>query len=261
MTAFFRLCKVVVQHRWLIFELVKREVKVRYRGTWLGFLWSVLNPLIMTAIYTLVCTYFLRVGIEKFPAFLFCALLPWNWFNEAVQGGTSCLVNRPGFVRDVIFPSEILPVTTVAAAMVNYILSLPVLAVILIIYHVPVGWSLSVLPIIMVVQFLFTLGIIYFLATITVFFRDLNYIVGLALMAAFFLTPIMYDYSMIPSKFDTFMKLNPLAHIMNVYRAIFFLRGWPYWDTVIDIFILSIVLIILGSWFFESRKESFAEYL
>ena len=185
MAAFIRLVKIIGQHRWLIVELVKREVKLRYRGTWLGFLWSMLNPLIMTAIYTLVFSFFLRVDIPKYSAFLFCALLPWNWFNEAITSGTNCLVDRPGFVRDAIFPSEVLPITSVATAMMNYVFSLPVLLIILLAYKVTLGWSLLVLPVIMAVQFLFSLGLVFFLGTLNVFFRDLRYIVQLALLAVF----------------------------------------------------------------------------
>ena len=234
---------------------------MRYRGTWLGFLWSMLNPLIMTAVYTLVFSFFLRIDIPKYPAFLVCALLPWNWFSEAISSGTNCLIDRPGFVRDAVFPSEVLPITAVATAMMNYVLSLPVLLVILLAFKVTFGWSLLAFPVVMAVQFLFTLSLIFFLGTYNVFFRDLRYIVQHILMAGFFLSPIMYDFSIVPERFLQILKLNPMTHIINSYRQIFFYNGWPFWDNMGYVFILSMALIVLGSWVFESRRESFAEYL
>jgi ABC-type polysaccharide/polyol phosphate export permease len=261
MAAFIRLVKIIGQHRWLIVELVKREVKLRYRGTWLGFIWSMLNPLIMTGVYTLVFSFYLRIDIPKYAAFLVCALLPWNWFNEAISSGTNCLVDRPGFVRDAIFPSEVLPITAVGTAMINYVFSFPVLLIILLAFKVTLGWPLISLPVIMAVQFLFTLGLAYFLGMLNVFFRDLRYIVQLALLAVFFLTPIFYGFSSVPERFRIILKLNPMTHIINGYRQIFFYDGWPFWDNIGYVFIFSMMLIVLGSWAFESRRESFAEYL
>jgi lipopolysaccharide transport system permease protein len=261
MAAFVRLVKNIGQRRWLIVELVKREVKARYRGTWLGFFWSILNPLIMTVVYTIVFSYYLRIDIPNYAAFLICGLLPWNWFSEAIASGTNCLVDRSGFVRDAIFPLEVLPITVVGSAMMNYVFSLPVLVVILLAYKVTFGWPLIVLPVIMVVQFLFSLGLTFFLGMLNVFFRDLRYIVQLTLMAVFFLTPIFYDFSIVPERFRIILKLNPMTHIINGYRQIWFYDGWPFWDNIGYVFILSMVLIVLGSWAFESRRESFAEYL
>ena len=261
MATFIHLTEVISKHHWLIFELVKREIKLRYRGTWLGFLWSMLNPLIMMGVYTLVFSFYIRIDIPRYPAFIICALLPWIWFSEAVTTGTNCLVDRPGFVRDTIFPSEVLPITAVATGMMNYVFSLPVLLIILLIFRITLGWQLIALPVIMTVQFLFTLGVVFFLGTYHVFFRDLRYIVQLVLLAAFFLTPIIYDYSIVPERFILILKLNPMTHIINGYRQVFFYNEWPFWDNIGYVFILSIVLIFVGFWSFERQRESFAEDL
>jgi lipopolysaccharide transport system permease protein len=261
MRAFLRLVKDIRKYRWLILELVKREVKLRYRGTWLGFLWSMLNPLIMMGVYTLVFSIYLRIDIPKYPAFLVCALFSWNWFNEAMSLGTNCLVERPGFVRDAIFPSEVLPITSIASTMMNFVFSFPVLLIVLLAFRVALGWSLFALPVIMAVQFLFTLGLTFFLGAFNVFFRDLRYIVQLALLALFFMSPILYDISMVPERFRVILKLNPMTHIISSYREIFYYNSWPFWDNIGYIFILSMILIVLGYWVFERYKESFAEYL
>jgi ABC-type polysaccharide/polyol phosphate export permease len=175
--------------------------------------------------------------------------------------GTECFINRPGFVRDAIFPTTILPVTSIASSMMNYVFSLPILLIALLAFRVPFGWSLLTLPLIMAVQFLFTLGIVFILATFNVFFRDLRYIVQNLLMALFFLTPIMYDVTTIPERFWVLLKLNPMEHIINDYRCIFYYNTWPDWGDTGIVVAISLVLIVLGVWAFETHKESFAEYL
>jgi ABC-type polysaccharide/polyol phosphate export permease len=254
---------IITTKRWpLVVELVRRELKLRYRGSWLGFFWTLLNPLIMTLVYTLVFSYFLRIGIPKFPAFLFCGLLPWMmWFTESVTMGTNCLVDHAAFLKNAIFPSQILPIVAVSTGMMNYVFSLPVLIVLLLAFGIPLGITMLALPVIMAVQFLFTLGIVYFTATYNVFFRDLRYIVQHILTALFFLTPIMYDFSIIPPKFHVFLKLNPLTHIIDAYRNVFFYRIWPAWDNLGYVLALSVLLVFLGAQVFERHKEVFSEYL
>ncbi len=261
MTAFVRLVKDIWHYRSLIVELTKREVKLRYRGTWLGFFWSLLNPLIMTIVYTVVFSYFLRINIPNYSVFLFCALLPWNWFSESINSGTECFVQRPAFIRDAIFPTGILPITTISVSMTNYIFALPILLIALFVFGVPLGWSLIALPVIMAVQFLFSLGIIFILGTFNVFFRDLRYIVQNLLMALFFLTPIMYDITTIPASVGFLFKLNPMEHIINDYRLIFYYNAWPDWGDTGIVVAISLVLIVLGVWAFETHREIFAEYL
>jgi lipopolysaccharide transport system permease protein len=261
MTAFIRLAKDIWQHRSLIIELTRREVKLRYRGTWLGFFWSLLNPLIMTVVYTVIFSYILKINIPNYSVFLFCALLPWNWFNESINTGTDCFVSRPAFVRDAIFPTGILPISTISVSMMHYIFALPILLIAVLAYRVPIGWSLVALPVIMAVQYLFSLGIIYILGTFNVFFRDLRYIVQNMILALFFLTPIMYDISNIPSHVELIFKLNPMEHIINDYRLIFYYNTWPDWGDTGIIVAISLVLIVLGVWAFETHRESFAEYL
>jgi len=257
-----RTTKTIVGRWPLLVELVRRELKLRYRGTWLGFFWTLLNPLVMTVVYTLVFSTFMRVGIPKFPAFLLCGLLPWMmWFTEAITLGTNCLVDHAGFLKNAVFPSEILPVVAVGTGMMNYVFSLPVLVLLLLVFGVPFHVTVVALPVVMGVQFLFTLGIVYFTATYNVFFRDLRYIVQHILTAVFFLTPIMYDFSVIPARFQWLLKLNPMTTIIDSYRNIFFYGAWPNWENLGYVLALSLVLVTAGAWAFEANREIFAEYL
>lgn len=251
----------VVKRRHLVVELVRRELKLRYRGTWLGFLWTLLNPLVFMVVYTLVFSTFFRVGIPKFPAFLLSGLLPWIWFSESISSGTNCFVDHAGFLRNAVFPSEVLPLIPVSTGMMNYIFSLPVLFALLLIYRVPLGWSLLALPLVMAVQFILATSIVYFAATYNVLFRDLRYIVQHVLLVAFFLTPIMYDFSIVPAQFQWILKLNPMTIIIDSYRRIFFYGMWPYWRNLGLVLALALVLVALGSMVFQRNKEMFAEYL
>jgi lipopolysaccharide transport system permease protein len=259
--AVLHVIRTVLQHRWLIIELVKRDVKLRYRGTWLGFLWTMLNPLIMTAVYTLVFQFFLRVNTPNYAAFLFCGLLPFNWFTESVNTGNGCVLDRPGFVRDAIFPSQILPVTVISTAMMNYVFALPILLIVVAVFKIAFGWTLLALPVIMAVQFLFTLGIVYILATYNVFFRDLRFIVQNLIMALFFVTPIFYDINSIPERFKFVLSYNPMTQLVYCYRDIFLYNNWPNWERLGYVLAIGVFLSLIGMWAFESHKESFAENL
>lgn len=255
------IARTLVRRRSLIVELVRRELKLRYRGTWLGFLWTLINPLVFMVVYTLVFSYFLRIGIPKFPAFLLSGLLPWIWFSEAVSSGTNCLLDHAGFLRNAVFPSEVLPVIPVGTGMMNFVFSLPVLFVLLFVYQAPLGWSLLALPVIMAVQFLLALGILYFTATYNVFLRDLRYIVQHVLLVAFFLTPIMYDFSVVPARFHWILKLNPMTIVIDSYRRIFFYGTWPHWRNLGFVLALALVLVAFGSLVFQRNKEMLAEHL
>lgn len=253
--------RTVIRQRSLTVELVWRELKLRYRGTWLGFLWTLLNPLVFTVVYTLVFAYFLQIGIPKFPAFVLVGLLPWTWFSESVIAGTTCLVNYATFLKNAIFPAQVLPVVSVGTGMVNYIFSLPVLFLLLGIYRVPLGETVLAVPMVMAVQFLLTLGIIYVLATVNIFLRDLRYIIQHGLMAAFFLTPVMYDLSVVPAQFHWLLKINPMTIVIDSYRNVLFYGVWPHWRNLALVLGIALIVLVLGTTFFERNKESFAEYL
>lgn len=259
---FVRITATAVRQRWLIAELTKRELKLRYRNSFLGFLWTLVNPLVFMVVYTLVFSYFLRIGIERFPAFLISGLLPWSmWFTESVTTGTTCLVDHGGFLRSAVFPSDILPIVSVCIGMMNYIFSLPVLFVLLLAFRVNMGWPLLALPLVMLVQFLLTVGIVFLTSAINVFLRDMRYLIGHFLLIGFFLTPIMYDFSIIPPRFQWLLKLNPMTTIIVSCRNVFFYNVWPSWDNLAYITLFSLLLIAGATEVFDRNREVFPELL
>lgn len=251
----------IFQRRWLVYVLVVHNMKLRYRGSLIGFLWTLLNPLIFMGIYSLVFTTVFHYNVAHYPVFLLSGLLAWTWFTEAIATSTTSVLGGAGFIKSSIFPSEILPAVTVATAMMNFVFALPLLFIFLAVYHVDMGWALLALPVIMVVHFILALGIASIVATYNVFFRDLQYLVGHILMALFFLTPVMYDLGNVGGRYQAIMRLNPLATLISSYRSIFFYNHFPDWVHLAYLFLIALVLLWVGTRVFENHKEIFAEYI
>lgn len=262
MTGFVDVARNIVRQRSLIVELTKRELKLRYRNSFLGFLWTLVNPLVFMVIYTLVFHYFLGVKGEKFPAFLVSGMLPWTmWLAESVPSGTSCLVDHGAFLRSSVFPSDILPVVAVSTGMMNYVFALPVMFLLLLFFRIDLGWEILALPIIMAVQFLLTLSIVYLTSTLNVFVRDMRYLVQHFLMIAMFMSPVLYDFATLPPRFQRILSLNPLATVVSSYRSIFYYGAWPDWRRLAYVTLFALALLCVSTQVFSRNREVFAEYL
>ncbi|MCS7240951.1 MAG: ABC transporter permease, partial [Candidatus Bipolaricaulota bacterium] len=214
----------------------------------LGFLWTLLNPFVFIVVYTRVFSRFLRLGIPKLPAFLLTRLFPWMWFSESVMAETSCLVDHAMFLRNAVFPAQVLPVVSVGVGMMNYMFSLPVLFILLAVYEVPLDWTVLALPLVMAVQFMLILSIVYFTSTLNVFLRDLRYIIQHGLLVGFFPTLIMYDLSFVPARFQWLLKINPMTIVIDSYRRLLFYGTWPHWRNLGFVLALALVLLVLGRW-------------
>lgn len=254
--------RTLFERRALLVELVRRQLKLRYRGTWLGFLWTLLNPLVFMVVYTLVLSYFLRVGIPRFPAFLLTGLLPWTmWFSEGLISGTTSLVEHSHFVRNAVFPAEMFPVAAVVTGMMNYVFSLPVLIVIFAFYGVAIRITVAALPLVMLAQFFVMVGLVFVTSTLDVFFRDTRFIVQHGLMVLFFLTPIMYDFSVVPVEWRWVFRINPMTVIIDSYRQTLYYGFWPQWRNLGLVLLGGIVFCTLGILIFQRTREAFAEHL
>ena len=247
--------------RWLLYELVARDLILRYRGSTLGFLWTLLNPLLFMAIYTLVFSVYLRIGIEHYAVFLLAGLIPWQWFASAVQAGTSSIVDGRLFIGKTVFTPVVLVLIPILSNFVNFLLSLPILLAIAALLHVQLGWAILILPLIVGIQFLFTLAVVLFLSTLNVFFRDLQQLIVVLLTAAFYLAPIIYPLTSVPEGFRPFVTANPVAPVMLAYQDIFFYNTLPSWTTLLYALSASAVLYFVGRGFFDRYKDAFADYV
>ncbi len=225
------------RYRQLISNLTIRDLKLKYKRSTLGVAWSLLNPLLMMAIYTAVFSVFLRaVSISNYWALLLGGLLAWLFFANAVGSATVSFAHSGNLISKVYFPIEALPIASVLANFVNLLISLAVLIAVLFVVRTPtgpsVGLSLVLLPVILAAQLLFTLGLSLLAASFTVYFRDLEHIIALGLTALFYLTPVLYplDAHALPSgaaRFIPILSLNPMAWFLNSYHSVLFYGTWP----------------------------------
>ena len=253
------------RYRGLILSLVARELKARYRGSVLGFVWSFINPLLLLSIYTFVFTVVLpnRNPIaQPYALFMFCGILPWNWFSSSLLEASGSLVSGGNLIKKVLFPAEILPLVSVFANMVHFFLGLVILVAFVIGYrHWPDPAGLLWFPVAVLVQLTFTAALALFFSALTVHFRDIRDLLTNLLMFWFFATPIIYpwqDENVI--RYHRLFDLNPFTHLAVAYQEILFFPGpVGHAKWLLALGGASIILFLAGYWFFDRLRDSFAE--
>jgi ABC-type polysaccharide/polyol phosphate export permease len=245
-------------------------LKVRYKNSVLGILWSLLNPLAMMGVFTVVFTLMMPNNtIDKFPVFVLCALLPWNFFRDSVMTSTASIVNNSALIKKVYFPREILPLSVVLSNLVNLLLALVILFVMMAVFRVRLTvWAL-LLPVVILTQLLFVLGLGLMLATADVFYRDTAMIMDVVMLAWFFVTPIFWDISILPTQRMVLgwnlnvhrltYILNPMASLISTYRVILYYGARPAPDFFLRTFVTSLVTLIIGYSVFMRHSHVFAE--
>ncbi len=258
------------QYRGLIHNLVVRDLKVRYKSSILGVAWSWLSPLLMMVVYTLFFTIFLRRdNIPHYPVFLLCGLLSWNFFNDSVFQATSSIIDNAHLIKKVYFPREVLPVSIVLANLVNFLIALPIFFILALISGAPLTWWVLLLPITILIQVAFIAGLALFLATLNVFYRDTQHILGVIMLAWFFLTPVFYPITDVPQQvtvlripFDAQLwlrRLNPMASIIASYRDLLY-RGAPTGlDFLLRTAVTALVVLVVGCLVFLRYSSRFGE--
>ena len=264
----------VLQYRELIRNLVIRDLKVRYKNSMLGILWSLMNPLLMMIVFTVVFTIMapIRAGsVKNFPVFVLCALLPWNFFASSVIGCTTSIVSNASLVKKVYFPREVLPLSLVIANLINFLIALIVLFAVIFIFQIPLTIWLIFLPLVILIQTIFTLGIGFFLATANVFYRDTQQVMDVVMLAWFFMTPIIYPLDILPRNYELFgitldvwrlaYILNPMASLIASYRVILVDGAPPALDFLARTALTAGVTLIIGWLIFNRYSWRFAEEL
>jgi ABC-type polysaccharide/polyol phosphate export permease len=255
------LCRSVIVHRELIGILVAKNLKLRYRGSLLGFCWTLLNPLLLMLVYTLVFSVYFRLDIEHYPAFLFSGLLTWIWFSSSLQQGVTCILDGAGLVTRSRFPTEVLPIVVLTSNTVNFLLTLPLLVAFLLAFHIKLGLALLFLPVLIALQYLLTLGPVLILAAANVHFRDLQHIIVHLLTVAQFLSPIFYPASFIPESLRPWAFLNPLAVLISAFQDVLYLNRIPAWPPLVALFLLGVVMLAASAMIFARYQQTFAEAL
>lgn len=250
----------VVRYRELIRNLIARDLKVRYRNSALGFIWCLGNPLLMMTVFTVVFTILMPNGIEKYPVFILCALLPWNFFSTALMDSVNSIVGNAHLIKKVYFPREILPLSVVLSNLVNFLLALIVLFAMLFVFRVSLTpWAL-LLPAVIFIQVLFTTGLAFILSTLNVFYRDTGIIMEAVMLAWFFLTPVFYRIEdLVPQYARLMYWVNPMASLISSYRIILYHGASPAFDFLIRTLITALTFLVLGYLFFAHYSRVFGE--
>ena len=257
----FLLGQQLIYLRDLLLELVLRDLKLRYKGSVLGIAWSLLNPLAQLLVFGLVFSTILPLNIPNYTAFLFSGLLVWSWFQSSLFAATTVIVDGRSLIKRPGFPVALLPVVTVMANLVHFVLALPVLLLFLLVTGLPLHGTVWLLPLLLGIQFLFTVSIAYFLAAVHVTFRDTQHLVGVFLLLLFYLTPIFYDGSVVPERLQPLYQLNPLFHLLAAYRAILMTGQWPDFAALGLITAVSTGLLFIGFRVFGRASLTFVEEL
>lgn len=254
------LLKELYAYREMIFSLVRRDLKGRYKGSVLGFLWTFINPLLQLGVYTLVFSVIMRSDIENYYLFLFVALVPWIFFSTSVSGGSSCIWAQQDMVKKIYFPREVLPIAFVTSQFVNMILSLLVVIVVILVSGNGINLvAFAYLPIIMIVEYLLALAMAFITSSLTVYLRDLEYLLGIITMAWQFLTPVMYSIDLVPDQLMPIFYLNPMTPVIAAYRDILYYKSVPKLSTLVHAVLLGVILLIIGVFVFDKLKKHFAE--
>lgn len=250
------------EYREMIFSLVKRELRGRYKGSVLGFLWTFINPLLQLLVYTLVFSVIMRSGIEQYYIFLFVALVPWMFFSASITGGSTSVQASADMVKKIYFPREILPIAYVTSAFINMLLTFLVVFAVLIVTGFGINpVALLYMPIIMIVEYILSLGIAMLASALTVYFRDLAYILGIVTMAWQFLTPVMYSSDMVPEKLMPIWNLNPMTPVIEAFRDILYYKQIPHLGTLMQATVLGVIVLVIGWLAFKKLQRGFAEEL
>jgi len=249
----------MLEHREVIWILVKKDFKIRYRSSVLGFLWSLLNPLSMMAILTLVFSLLLRVGIRNFPIFLLTALLPWRFFQIGTMQSTGSIAGNPSLIKKIYLPRHILVLTSNLASFVSFLIEFTALLPVMIALGMTVTLHILLLPAVMIIEFLVVLGISLALAALNVFYRDFYQIWDIALQLGFFLSPVFYDPSIIPERYQFYYSLNPMTRIIESTRKILFYNVLPTLFDLATPLLTALILLAIGYAIFRRLEPRFAE--
>jgi ABC-2 type transport system permease protein len=263
--------KTVIQYRQLLWALAIKDIEIRYRTPALGFLWALLIPLVTVLIFKLIFSTIMKIEIENYPFFIYMmtAVFPWNYFSSSISSATESIVNNRELIKKTYFPRQIIPISIVLANLINFIPVVVVMLLILLCFKISFTMSILLLPVIIVFQTMFTIGLALILSAFQVFLRDIKYIMELTLMAWFYLSPGFYSLTLIENISESFLKLyslNPFVGLFTLYR-IALLNGYEKTlPATINIFSLAawtimvcIITFLLGLLVFKKYELNFSD--
>jgi lipopolysaccharide transport system permease protein len=245
----------------LTLVLTKKEIKIRYKSSFLGYLWSIVNPLSFALVFYLAFSIVFRIGIENYPLFLICGLFPWQWLSNSINTSTEIFVLNAPLVKKTVFPKSALVLALVLQDMVHYVLALPVIAVFALHYgtYPTLAWLYGV-PVLLLIQLIMTFGAALLLASINLFFRDIARLVNTLMLLLFYCTPVLYSEAMIPEQYRWLIHVNPLAPLMINWRSVL-IDGRLLMDQLLVSALYALLILYAGHKVYERFRWRFAEVL
>lgn len=245
----------------LLRELVSRDIKLQYKRSALGIIWSFITPLMQLVVYYFVFRIALAVDIPNYAAFIFSGMLVWTWFQMALFRGASAITDSRELIRQPGFPSAILPIVAVVTNLVHFLISLPILLIVVFYQTHWINPTILLLPVLITIQFIVTLSLTYIVAALNVTFRDTQHILGILLNIFFYLTPILYETNVIPEQIRSIYTLNPMVHLIDAYRAILIQGTLPDFLPLLIISLVAAGLLQMTYRIFREASYHFAEEL
>lgn len=235
----------------LIIHLVKRDLNIRFKGSYLGILWSLFYPMLHASVYIFVFTYVIPLNIDGYAAFVFCALIGWIWFSDSIYLSSNLYIFNKDIILKPGFKPYILNIEMIFTNLVLFILSLPILIIILLFYKINFSIAILNLPIILLIQFVFTMGISLVVSTLNAIYRDVHQVVNISITLLFYLSSVFYSKDMVGDNLKIFFDINPLAVLVESYRDIFFYGNNPDYQLLVYVLILGLILLYLGAKIFS----------
>lgn len=257
----FRNLSEMWKFRNLIIALVRKHLSARYRGSFLGFLWSFLNPLLLLAVYSFVFQYYMRFeGVENYSLFLFVGLLPWIWFSSGILEATSSISSGGNLITKAIFPAHVLPMVSVFTNLANFLLAMPVLLLFMLGTGVYPSFKLVLwFPVIVFIELIFLSGLSLMFSALNVRYRDIQHILANFLTLWFFLSPILYPVENVPEQFRFSLFFNPVAQFTLMYHAVFLEGAHPPMSALLNVSLSACLVFVLGNYIFNRCRDGFAE--
>ena len=252
----------IYRYREMLINMVRRDLRGKYKGSILGFLWTFINPLLQLVVYTIVFSNIMRMGVSNYEIFLFVALIPWMFFSTSVLSGAGSIIYNQSLVTKIYFPREILPLSVVTSNFINMIYCSVIVLAVVLFYHMNLNLEVwFMLPVIAFIEYILVIGIVLIVSALTVYFRDLEHILGIIIMAWQFLTPVMYPESFVPSQYQAILYLNPMTPIIISFRDVLYYGKMPVVENLVYAFLWSLIIFICGFLLFGKLQKDFAEEL
>ena len=253
--------KNLYNYRELLKTSIKKEVRSKYKNSFLGVVWSFLNPLLQIVVYAIIFSLILKNKQEHYAVFLCCGIIPWTFFSVSINKSSFTIIENGNIIKKVYFPREIIPISVVTSETINFFISTLIILGFVICSGVGISKYVLLYPFVLIAQYLIILAISFFVSSVCVYFRDLQHFIGIILQLLFYAAPIVYSQDIIPKEYQWILKYNPMTYIINAYREIFYYKRVSQLQPIIILIFLGAIAVFVGYKFFDKLQKGFAEQL